>query len=77
MNEYADIQELQLDDEVLRKFLRSNYAFMSLSVLMEVLEVTPEYIQDVLTEKQFKGIGSRSAPSIIILHSPKEYDEAQ
>ena len=76
MNDFTTIQELQLDDTVLRKFLQSNYRYMSLATLLEVLEVTPEYIQDVLTETQFKRIGTRTAPSILILHAAEDYDEA-
>ncbi len=75
MNEYESTQELQLDDGVLRKFIRTNYRYMSLQVLMDILEVTPEYIQDVLTAKQLSKVGTRQAPSIIILHSPKEFDD--
>ena len=76
MNEYTEVQELQLDDEVLRKFIRSNYRFMSLQTLMDTLEVTPEYLQEVLTPLMFSRIGTRIAPSIIILHALKDYDEA-
>jgi len=76
MNEYADVQELQLDDQVLRKFIRANYRFMSLQTFIDTLEVTPEYMQEVLTPLMFSKIGTRITPSIIILHAQKEYDEA-
>ena len=61
--------------KALEKFVQGNYQKYTLYQLATMLNVTPAFIQSVLTEEQLRRVGRRPAATILILRDYDKWEE--